>query len=483
MTLARFLALAAACIGGTAQAQPYETPPAPGPMHDLAIATPFEHTLPNGLRVVVARRPGIPLVTTQLVVTSGSETDPPARAGRAALTAALLVKGTKRHSAPQIAQAAEALGGSLDSGAGWHAASVGITVTTPRLPQALALLSEVVREPAFAQSELDRARRQALDGLRVALADPGRLAGLVSARAVFGDSAYGQLRGGTPASLARLTRTDLVRAHATAYRADNAVLIFAGEIEPAQALRLARRYFGDWARPGSAAPAATVAPARPAAATLIAVDLPDAGQAGIVVAAPSIARSAPDWTAGQVANAVLGHGYSSRLNQQIRIKRGLSYGAASVLDARRAGGVFAASTQTKNESAAEVVGILRAEIARLADAPPDAAELAARKANLIGDYSRSLETTGGLAANVAALVIGAAPLTELGRRIPQIESVQPQQVQDFAAAHWRAADLRTVVVGDLRRVGAALRANDPQAFVIPHDRLDLDRADLAAPPH
>ena len=114
-----------------------------------------------------------------------------------------MTQGTQRHSAPQLAAAAEALGGSLDSGAGWNQALVSITVTTPKLDAALGLVAEVVREPAFAPDEIERVRTQTLDGLKVAYASPGTLASLVAERLAYGAGAYGHPAGGTPASLPR----------------------------------------------------------------------------------------------------------------------------------------------------------------------------------------------------------------------------------------------------------------------------------------
>src|SRR5450432_1964958 len=160
LAIATSLALATA----TTVAQPYLTPPPPAPPRPLAIAAPSEAKLANGLRVIVARREGIPLVSAELVALSGAEIDPPHRAGLASLSAALMTQGTKRHSAPELAAAAEALGGSLDSGAGWNQASIDITVTTPKLDAALSLVAEVAREPAFAPDEIERVRAQTLDG-------------------------------------------------------------------------------------------------------------------------------------------------------------------------------------------------------------------------------------------------------------------------------------------------------------------------------
>jgi zinc protease len=143
------------------------TPPAPGPAPTLHVPTPSLQTLGNGLQVVSVARAGLPLVTAQLLLRSGGEMDPATLAGLSDLTAHLLTKGAAGKSAPQIAAAAEALGGSLDASAGWDQAAVGITVTTPKLPQALALLADVVRRPDFGDEELKRAQAQAFDDLRL----------------------------------------------------------------------------------------------------------------------------------------------------------------------------------------------------------------------------------------------------------------------------------------------------------------------------
>ena len=251
LALATGLALAAA----GAVAQPYPTPPPPAAPRPLAIAAPTEAKLANGLRVIVARREGVPLVSAELVALSGAEVDPPRLAGLASLSASLMTQGTKRHTAPELAAAAEALGGSLDSGAGWNQATVGITVTTPKLDAALALVAEVAREPVFAPEEIERLRTQTLDQLKVAYARPGTLASLVAQRLAYGTGAYGRPAGGTPESLPRIGRDDLVAVHRRSFRPDNAVLILAGDISPEAGLAVARRHFGSWTAPSGTRPA------------------------------------------------------------------------------------------------------------------------------------------------------------------------------------------------------------------------------------
>ena len=471
----------AACIGigtvGAARAQAFDTPPGPGAPRPLSIAAPVEQQLPNGLRVVLAQRRGVLLVTAQLVLLSGSEVDPPQRAGLAALTAGLLTKGTRRHSASALARAADALGGALESGAGWHQSEVAITVTVPKLDAALGLVAETVQQPSFARAELERLRVQALDELKLAYARPDTLASLAAQHLLYGNGPYGHPSGGTPVSLQRITRADLVQLHAQHYRPDNAVLVLAGDIDLAGALRLAHRHFGAWKaarRAPVVAPATAVDGGLPQTTALI--DMPQAGQAAVVLAMSTPPLGAERAVAA-VMNSVLGGGFSSRLNQEIRIRRGLSYGAGSQLDARRQGGLLRLVVQTKNESAAEVLTLLQGELDRLITTPVGDNELAARKATLIGAISRSVETTAGLASAMKSLIVAGLPSAGLRTRIDVLAVVNAGEVQRFAAANLGALQRRVVVAGDATRIVAALKAAAPMLISVPAAALDLERGD------
>jgi len=454
------------------------TPPAPGPAPKLNIPTPTAQILANGLQVVSVRRADLPLVTAQLVLRSGGEMDPAALAGLSDLTANLLSKGAAGKTAPQIAAAAEALGGSLSADAGWDESAVGITVTTPKLPQALKLLSEVVRQPDFNESELKRARTQAIDDLRLSLSRPTTLASLAASRGVFGAGAYGHSRTGTPASLARISRADVQQLHSRLYRPDNAILVLAGDITPAQAQQLAQASFGDWSKPATPLPVEPTNKSKGQLPSPLLIDQKGAGQAGVVAAHVAPSRSDDDYYVGTVANAVLGGSYSARLNEEIRIKRGLSYNAGSRFSPMRDAGVWMASAQTKNPSAPQVVDLMLGEFRRLGNDRVDAKELAARKATLIGEYGRSLETTSGLAEQVGELAVYGVKLDEIGKYIDQVQAVTPRQIEKYAGKHLDPKYSQVVVVGDAGQFTNAIRKTYPNAAVMESDKLDLDSPTL-----
>src|SRR5688500_17545180 len=162
--------------------------------------------------------------------------------------------------------------------------------------------------------------------------------------------------------------------------------------------------------------------------------MPGAGQAAVAVARETIARRDPTFYRAIVANAVLGGGYSARLNQEIRIRRGLSYGSGSSLDARNRPGPFMAVTQTRNDAAAEVLGLILAEMRRLGAEPIPSEELVARRASLTGDFGRNAETTSGVASLIASYVTRGIPPDEIERYIPSVIAVTPAQAQAAAAS-------------------------------------------------
>jgi zinc protease len=473
-------ALLAAALHASGATPGVDAPPEPAPPRPVVVPEASEQRLPNGLRVVVVPRHDVPLVTASLLVRAGPEADPPGRAGLADMTATMLAKGAQRAGravgASELAVQAEALGGSLASGSSWRASNVAMTVTVPKLEPALALIADVVRRPTLAAAELDRARTQALDGLRVAFSEPGQVASFALRRAYWGDSPLGAVP--TPASLQRLTRDDVLAFHRRWYRPDLAVLLLAGDVTPERGLAIAQRHFGDWKPPSADRPLTTMPAVAAAAPPLVVIDMPGSGQSAVAVAGPFVATGAPDRRAAQVASAILGTGYSSRLNTEVRIKRGLSYGATAQAETHPEGGMLVAQAQTKPDTAAQVLDLLRDEIARLAREAPAGDELAARQAVLTGSFARRLESTAGLAALVTSLITQDRPLDDLQRYTPEILAVTAEQVRDAAARLWRDATLRAVIAGDAKAGGEALKAVDGRTIVVPLPQLDLERAGL-----
>jgi zinc protease len=443
-----------------------QAPPPRARRSSPVLPSPVEKTLANGLRVIVAKSSDLPLITADLTVRGGAGADPAGLAGVSSLTAELLTEGTKTRTATQIAAATEALGADLEAGSGWEASSLTLSVIADKASQGLAIMADVAQNPTFKAEELERVKAETLDGLSVSFQQPGAVAGFVTPTVIYAGSGYGHVASGTPGSLPKIQRDALVKTHAANWRPDNAILVLTGDLTPEQGFALAEKAFGGWAKPAGPPPAPVKGPTGYAARNVV-VDLPGTGQAAVVVTKPAILRADPRYYAGLVANGVLGGGYSSRLNQEIRIKRGLSYGAGSSLSPRASIGGFSATVQTKNESAAQVVGLIKDELTRLAAEPASAGELAARKSVLVGDFGRDLGTSGGLADILGNLAIYGVPLNEIQAYTGKVEAVSAADVQAFSKAvldpspDQRHRGRRRQDDGRKRQDGPARRRADP----------------------
>jgi zinc protease len=454
----------------------------PEPTAAVSPTTPAvaEARLDNGMRILVVNKPGLPLVSARLSFDAGSADDGAGKSGVASMTAGLLTQGTTTRSAPEIATQIEQLGASIGAGAGADFTSVYANAPADVFPQTVALMADLVRNPTFAEEELDRQRTQTLDGLKVSLASPGQVASMVSGRVVYGDAPYGAPGIGTVTTVPALTRADVVAFHAARYQPSDATLVFSGDITPEAARALAQSAFGDW-RTTSTASAANAA-AAPAGQTLsprvVVIDQPGAGQAAVVAALRGVPRVNADYFPLTLGNTLLGGSFTSRLNQEIRIKRGLSYGTRSSLGLREGPGLFTASAQTKNETAVEVSDLILAEIERLDTTQPTESELTTRRAILTGAFGSSLETVDGLGSLVANLALYDLPMSDLAAYAGNVAAVDGPSVQAAFARALPVSNASLVIVGDASKFIDALRAKHPNVEVIPVSSLNLDTGAL-----
>jgi zinc protease len=324
--------------------------PAAGAPRPFEFPKAASKTLTNGLRVFVVTDHREPAVAARLVLLSaGSIKDPSSMPGVAQMTAALLTQGTEKRSAREIAETIDFLGGTLQATADRDGTTVTLDVVKKDLGTGMDLMSDVVLHPAFAPDELDRQRQRVLSSLQVQYADPNYLATLVFARVLYGNSAYGLPEAGTPRSVQEFRRDDFVKFHDANYAPNGALLAFAGDITPDEAFAIAEKYFGLWQK-------TSVAADIPAPGSLTTgqhiwlLDKPDAVQTQIRLGKFSIRRSDPDYLPLEVTNHIFGGSYNSRLNTEVRIKKGLTYDASSSLNAHRYAGSLSAWPTVKSPS-------------------------------------------------------------------------------------------------------------------------------------
>ena len=324
-------------------------PPAPPrPAAGTPSAYRFPHfatrILANGLRLIVANVPAYPVVTTLAVIEAGATRDPRDYEGLAQLTTRALAEGTRDMNALELTSRLEMLGTTLDTGADWDSAIVQITALSSRIDDAVAVLSEVLRYPAFPESELERMRGERLADLAQLRAEPRGLSDVFFSRLLYQPaSRFARLAGGDEASTVRLTREQVLAYHQEYYRPDATALMMVGDIDVEHAVRLASTHFGDWA--GTAPPVTEpLDTQRFPEPRVHLVHKPDAPQSEVRVGHVAIPRLHEDYFPVVVMNAILGGLFSSRLNLNLREVHAYTYGAHSAFDWRRAASPFEIST-------------------------------------------------------------------------------------------------------------------------------------------
>ncbi|HSP89673.1 MAG TPA: pitrilysin family protein, partial [Vicinamibacterales bacterium] len=458
--LAAAAILAVAAAGpAAAQVRNWPSEPVPKPLATSAVTfPPYQvRTLANGLRVVVVEHHEQPLVSLRLLVGAGTARDPMPKLGVANMVASLLDQGTATQSAQQIAAAVDSIGGNISIGAGTDATLAYSTVLRDSLDQGLDLLSDLVRAPAFAPGDLERQREHLRSALRVSYQDPDYLATIVFRRLVYGTHPYGYPATGTPTSIERITRSDLVEYHERYFAPGNCMLAVVGDVPADEAFAAAEKAFGGWAPRPLVEPIALGPPA-PTRRVVI-VDVPDPAQTEVRVGHLGIRRDARDFMATDLAVRILGGDGTSRL-QQLLTRRGLAYGVSADLTAYRTTGDIAAKGGTRPELTGAALRVMVDQFFRLQREQVGSSELDAAKAFLAGSFPLSIETPDDIAARVLTSLFYGVPLAQLDTFRDRVHATTPADIQRVTRAHLRPDSLSIVLVGygpiiadELQRVG------------------------------
>jgi zinc protease len=477
------LALMVLPSAARAQAKNWPSESAPRPLKSKTVAfPPYERrTMPNGLQVVVVQHHEQPAISIRLLVGSGAAQDPLDTPGLANLVASLLDQGTATRSARQVAEAVDAIGGQLQFGAGTDLTFGYITVLADSFAAGLDLLSEVVRTPAFAADELNRQRQQMQSVLKVSAQDPDYVATAVFRRLVYGSHPYGSTGTGTPESLDRITRDDLVAFHQRHYVPNNCILAIVGDVEPSAAFAAAEFAFGAWAQ-RELMKAIMLPPPAPARRVVV-IDKPDAVQTEIRVGQLGVRRDSDDYTDLDVAIRILGGQGANRLQQVLRVQRGLTYGAAADLDAMRLLGHIVASTDTRTEATGEVLRVITDEFFRLQRDPLMGRELEDAKAYLAGNFPLTIETPDAISTRILTALFFGLPLKDLGAQPERVSAVTPDDIQRVTRAYLRPDRLTIVLVGNARGfLDQLVRIGIRNVDLIPIAELDLASPTLRRSP-
>ena len=386
--------------------------------------------LPNGLVVLVAEQRAVPIVAISLLVRTGSLCDPPAKPGLANLTAQLLSQGTTTRTGPQLSEAIDFIGGSLDVDAELETTAITMTLLSKDLDLGLELLGDLLIHPTFHPPDVERKIQEVIADLKRDQEDPATVSAQVFMHGLYGAQALGTPVEGTEASLPTITREDVVRFHATYYRPNQVILAVAGDVGVADLQQRLQARFGAWQPGGAPAIPAALAPAVPKRTVRV---IPrEVTQANITLGTVGIRRDNPDYYAVQVMNYLLGGGFSSYLIATIRDEKGWAYDVSSAFSTRKYGGEFTIALQTKNEVADQAIASAVAQMRRIRDTPVDAQALNDAKAYLTGSFPLGLDTTKKIAGRLAAIEYFGLGLDYVDRYPGLITAVTAADVQRVA---------------------------------------------------
>ena len=456
---------------------PSEAPPRPLPARQVNFP-PYEvRSLANGMQVVTVLHHEQPAVSVRLLVRAGAAQDPKGKGGVATLTAALLDQGTTTKNAFQIADTIDSIGGALGTGAASDLSFVNVVVMKDSFDVAMDLLADVVRNPAFAEEEIDRQRQQVLSGLQVSAGDPDYLASVVFDRLVYGFHPYGLPNSGTAESLASLTRADFVDFHKRFFVPNNMILAIVGDVTSNEAFAAAERVFGKWQR--SEVPVVKMVEPPPPTRRLVIIDKPDAVQTEIRVGQLGIPRKHTDYMAVDLAFKILGGEGANRLHRVLRSERGLTYGASADIQTFKQSGDFMAETDTRTETTGEALRLIFDEYARLRRDRVNERELSDAQAYLAGNFPLTIETPGAIATQVLNAVFYELPLAEIPTYRERVQAVTPDDVQRVARSYVSPDRLSVVLVGNASAFVPQLKGLGFTDYeIIPIGEVDLMAASL-----
>ena len=419
-------------------------------------------TLTNGAKVVVARRTGAPLVEVLAQFAGGFDTDLGGPLGRAAFATGMLDEGTTTRSAAEISAEAERLGAQLGTNAALGTSDVRVSALKPNLVPTLALMADVVRNPAFAPADLERVRTIWLAQIQQEKAQPTTLALRLAAPVIYGnDSPYGvPLTGsGNADSIRGLTRDDLVRFQRERIRPDNATFYVVGDIDLAGATAALETAFRDWKAPALAVPkpTAVTAPAR-SAPRLILVDRPNSPQSVIFAGRATTPAAAPSALSQIAMNSGFGGLFTSRINMNLREDKHWSYGVRSAFIDGTGPRLWYLSAPVQTDKTVESVAELRKELADLNDARPLSADEFERVRT---QAIRALPGQFEQAANVLSSIANAAavnrPLDWSATLAARYRALTLDEVRSAAREVVKPSELVWVVIGDRAKIEAGLR--------------------------
>jgi len=402
--------------------------------------------LKNGLTLLLMEQHEVPIVSFNVIVKTGSVGDPAGKEGLASVTAELLRKGTQTRTSEQISSDLDFIGGEFAMNATTDFSSGSAEFLKKDLGQGMTLLTDILLNPVFPEEELKKLIQQRIDGIKSAKDRADSVIGRYFATYLYGKYPYARPVGGDEASLPAITRADIQKFYESNYVPANTILAAAGDFNVAEMRGLIEQQFNAW--PAKNPPAVRVeSMPQVQGKRLLLVDKPDSTQTYFYIGNVGINRTNPDRVAIAVVNTIFGGRFTSRLNTALRIDSGLTYGARSLFDQRKAAGPFLISTYTKNSSTQQAMDMALNVLSALHQKGITETELASTKEYMKGQFPPSIETSDELASTIARLDFYGLDESDINSYFAKIDAVTVDDTRRIIKESFPLDNLVFVLIG------------------------------------
>lgn len=398
--------------------------------------------LPNGIRLVLMEYHRAPTLNVAAVFAGGKVTEPADKKGIADLTTTLMRRGTETRSANRIAEEIDFLGGSLSISVGYDKSVATLSVLARDADAGLDVFADVLRNPKFAPDELERERAHEVAELQAIGESPGAVADRITAETIYGRHPYGGLA--TIRSLQSFADADVRAYYRANFAPDRMLVVAVGDFKSDEMADRLKARFGNWTKTGAPLPDAPVA--EPSAPRIVLIDKPDATQTQVRFARIGVPRNTPDYFPIELADTILGGGFTSRLVDQIRINRSLTYGIGSIFTMRKQGGDFSVSTFTKIETTRRIIDATRDVLKQTAKKGFTEAELRKVKGYLAGQFAINAQTPEALTGQLISIAFYGLPEDYLRTYIEKLRAVSLADVNRIARTYFNPGAMSLILV-------------------------------------
>ncbi len=407
--------------------------------------------LKNGMTVLLMENKEVPIVSFSFIIRAGSVADPQGREGVSSLAAALLRKGTRTRTADQVSAELDFIGGQFAASSTFDYTAGSAEFMKKDITKGLELTSDILLGPAFPEEEVKKMLAQRIDGVKAAKDQAQAVIGQYFSAYLYGDHPYARPTGGDERSLAAITRDDVQKFYQNFYTPSNTIMAVAGDFNTAEMERALADRFGAW----TAKPSPSISVPDPVAfqgKKLLLVDKPDSTQTFFQIGNLGIARTNPDRVYIDLVNTLFGGRFTSMLNSELRIKTGLTYGARSSFNERKARGPFAISTYTRNETTERAIDMALDILRRLHEKGITEAELKSAKNYIKGQFPPDIETSDQLAALISELEFYGLDEREVNSYYARIDAMTLDDARRVIRQYFPLDNLVFVLVGKAEQI-------------------------------